>query len=64
METIVEDEKPAKLQDVKPASEIPFFVPEGSTDGSSDAAFRADPTHVFLEGYRRYGPFLAYSFLE
>ena len=56
MVIIVEDEKPAKLQDVKPASEIPFFAPEGSTDGSSDAAFRADPTHVFLEGYRRFGP--------
>ena len=56
MVTIVENEKTAELQDPKPTSEIPFFAPEGSTDGTSDAAFRADPTHVFLEGYRRFGP--------
>ena len=53
---MIEDEKAAELQDAKPASEIPFFAPDGSADGTSDAAFRADPTHVFLEGYRRFGP--------
>ena len=41
---------------MKPCSEIPFYAPDGSQDGSSDAAFRTNPTHVFLEGYRRFGP--------
>lgn len=41
---------------IKPTSEIPFFAPDGSPNGESDAAFRKDPTHVFLEGYRKYGP--------
>jgi sterol 14-demethylase len=40
----------------KPASEIPFYAPPGSADGSSDAAFFQNPTHVFLEGYRKHGP--------
>ncbi|MEM8868282.1 MAG: cytochrome P450 [Verrucomicrobiota bacterium] len=40
----------------KASSEIPFFAPDGSSEGSSDAAFFANPTHVFLEGYRRHGP--------
>lgn len=46
----------ADQETAKPASEIPFFAPPGSPDGSSDAAFVKDPTHVFLEGYRRHGP--------
>jgi len=40
----------------KPSSEIPFFAPHGSSDGTSDAAFFKNPTHVFLEGYRQFGP--------
>ncbi|MEM1222267.1 MAG: cytochrome P450 [Verrucomicrobiota bacterium] len=40
----------------KPTSEIPFYAPEGSKDGNSDPAFFANPTHVFLEGYRKFGP--------
>ena len=43
-------------QVTKPCSEIPFYAPDDSQDGSSDAAFRTNPTHVFLEGYRRFGP--------
>jgi hypothetical protein len=41
---------------IKPTSEIPFFAPDGSPNGDSDAAFKQNPTHVFLEGYRKYGP--------
>ena len=41
---------------MRPVSQIPFFAPEGSANSSSDVAFRSNPTHVFLEGYRRFGP--------
>lgn len=51
-----EIEEPLKTKSIRPVSEIPFFAPPGSPDGSSDAAFFKDPTHVFLEGYRRHGP--------
>ncbi|MGF1530840.1 MAG: cytochrome P450 [Puniceicoccaceae bacterium] len=42
--------------DARPTGEIPFYTPEGSVDGSADKAFAGDPTHVFLEGYRKHGP--------
>ena len=61
MVTFVEDIKSAELQDPKPVSTIPFFAPEGSVDYTSDAAFRADPKHVFLEGYRRFGPVFVFK---
>ena len=54
----------ATSQTVQPASEIPFFSPEGSPDGASDAAFTKDPTHVFLKGYRELGPVFKVRFAE
>jgi len=48
----------------KPAAELPFFAPDGSPGGASDAAFTADPTHVFLAGYRKYGPLFRVKFAE
>ncbi|MEM6692977.1 MAG: hypothetical protein AAF664_26345, partial [Planctomycetota bacterium] len=56
MAETIEVEAVAPGEAAKPASKIPFFAPEGSLDGSSDEAFRQNPTHVFVEGYRRFGP--------
>ncbi|NBB80685.1 MAG: cytochrome P450 [Verrucomicrobia bacterium] len=49
---------------VRPASELPFFSPDGSPGGASDAAFAKDPTHVFLEGHRKHGALFRVKFAE